>query len=128
MHTCKVKLNRALDAKHTSCSMCDMKLKQNPGEEKLLISKQKAITLGCLIDVPPTPTPANYFLIFFHPGHSYSNLLPINYWEKFPNQKNVLKQYSYADFFAIAQKEWPRLYCVLFVGFCKEANTLWFAL
>ena len=40
MHTSKVKLNHALDAPNTSCSKCNMKLKQKPGEEKLLISKQ----------------------------------------------------------------------------------------
>ena len=39
-HTSKVKLNHALDAPNTSCSKCNMKLKQKPGEEKLLISKQ----------------------------------------------------------------------------------------
>ena len=64
MHTWEVKLSHALDTTHTSCSKCNMKLKRKPGEEKLLISKQKAITLDRLMDVPtptPTPTPANYF-------------------------------------------------------------------
>ena len=76
MHTSKVKLSHALDAPNTSCSKCNMKLKQKPGEEKLLISKQKPITLECLIDVPPPPPPPHP--CFFHPGHSYSNLQPIN--------------------------------------------------
>ena len=39
---------------------------------------------------------------------------PINYWGKFPTQKNFLKQYTYGNIFAISQKELPRLYCVLF--------------
>ena len=55
-----------------------MKLKQKPGEEKLLISKQKAITLECLMDVPaptPTPTPANYFFEFYTQGI----LIPISH-------------------------------------------------
>ena len=80
MHNCKVKLSHALDATHTSLSKCNMKLKQNPGEEKLVISK--------LIND----------LIFFRPGHSNSNLQPINYWKTFPNQIHVLKQYTYANF------------------------------
>ena len=61
----------------------------------------------------PPPLLIN-FLIFFRPGHSYSNLQPINYWEKFPKQKNFLKQYTYANLFPISQKEWPLLHCVLF--------------
>ena len=72
------------------------------------------------------------FSIFFHPGHSYSSSSPpINYWGKFPTQKNFLKQYSYADFFAkrtTSLKERPRLYCVLFCNLCKEANTFCFVL
>ena len=55
----------------------------------------KTITLECVIDV----LPLIIFFIFFHPGHSYSNLQPINYWEKFLNQKNFLKQYTHANFF-----------------------------
>ena len=54
MRTCKVRLNHALDAPHTSCSKCNIKLKQKPREEKLPISKQKLITLESLIDNPPT--------------------------------------------------------------------------
>ena len=47
------------------------------------------------------------FSIFFHPGHSYSNPPPINYWGKFPTETNVLKQYTCADLLAMSQKEWP---------------------
>ena len=47
------------------------------------------------------------FSIFFHPGHSYSNPPPINYWGKFPTKTNFLKQYSCADLLAMSQKEWP---------------------
>ena len=43
---CKVKLSNALDATHTSCGKCNMKLKQKPGEEKLLISKRKPFSLN----------------------------------------------------------------------------------
>ena len=71
-------------------------------------------TLECLIDVPP------FFSICFHPGHSYSKPPPpppINYWGKFPTQKNLLKQYTYGDFFTISQKELSCLYCVLFCKF-----------
>ena len=38
-------------------------------------------------------------MIFFHPGHSYSNSTLINHLGKFPTQKNFLKQIIYADFF-----------------------------
>ena len=31
---------------HTSCSKCNMKLLQQPGNEKLLISKQKALSFS----------------------------------------------------------------------------------
>ena len=31
---------------HTSCSKCNMKLIQQPGKEKLLISKQKALSFN----------------------------------------------------------------------------------
>ena len=96
MHNCKVKLSHALDATHTSLSKCNMKLKQKPGEEKLVISKLKAITLECIIGFPP-PLLIND-LIFFRPGHSNSNLQPINYWKTFPNQIHVLKQCTYANF------------------------------
>ena len=80
-------------------------------------------TLGCLLDCPP---PLINFLIFFHPGHSYSNPLPINYWGKFPNQTNFLKQYTCADFFAISQKERPVCSVFYFVSSCKEAKTFCF--
>ena len=33
-----------MDATHTSCSKCNMKLKQKPGGENQLISKQKALS------------------------------------------------------------------------------------
>ena len=58
----------------------------------------------------PAPCPLINILIFFHPGHSYSNPLPIHYRGKF----TILKQHTYADFFAIFQKE--RLVCSVF---CK---------
>ena len=48
-YTCKVKLNYALDATHTSCSKCNMKLKQKTGEEKLLILKQKTLSFNTTI-------------------------------------------------------------------------------
>ena len=80
-------------------------------------------TLGCLIDSPP---PLINFLIFFHPGHPCSNPPPINYWGKFPNQTNFLKQYTYADFFAISQKERPVCSVFYFVSSCKEAKTFCF--
>ena len=67
------------------------------------------------------------FLNFFHPGHSYPNPLPINYWGKFPTETNFLKQYPCAEFFAISQKEWP-----ICSGFCfvssRKVSTLGFAL
>ena len=67
------------------------------------------------------------FSIFFHSGHSYSNPSPINYWGKFPTQTNFLKQYNYASFFAISQKEWPVCTVFCFVSSWKEAtNTLGF--
>ena len=44
MRTCKVKLNHASDATPAICNG-NMKLIQQPGEEKLLISKQKALSL-----------------------------------------------------------------------------------
>ena len=53
------------------------------------ISAKSLGTLECLIN----------FLIFFHPGHSYSNSTLINHLGKFPTQKNFLKQIIYADFF-----------------------------
>ena len=37
--------------------------------------------------------------------------LPINYRGKFPTQTNFLKQYTYADFFAISQNEWRDDFC-----------------
>ena len=49
VHTCKVKLSHALDATHTICSKCKMKLKQKPGEENLLISKPKALSFNTAI-------------------------------------------------------------------------------
>ena len=60
--------------------------------------------------LPPPFTPLSpplliIFLIFLHPEHSYSSLQSINYWEKFRNQKNFLKQYTYAYFFVISQKK-----------------------
>ena len=73
------------------------------------------ITLKCLIDV--TTTPLNPCLLIFQfppPEQSYSNLLPINHWGKFAAQTNFLKQYSYADCFAISQKE--RLFCIVFLS------------
>ena len=38
-----------MDATHTSCSKCNMKLKQKRGEEKQLISKQKALTFNTTV-------------------------------------------------------------------------------
>ena len=32
-------------------------------------------------------------------------LIPVNYWGKFGTQTNFLKQYTYADIFAMSQKE-----------------------
>ena len=37
-----------LSMPHTSCSKCNMKLIQQPGKEKLLISKQKTLKLSIL--------------------------------------------------------------------------------
>ena len=37
-----------LSMPHTSCSKCNMKLIQQPGKEKLLISKQKILKLSIL--------------------------------------------------------------------------------
>ena len=51
--------------------------------------------------------------LFFHPGHSYSNPTPINYWGEFPTQTNFLEQHTYVDF-AISQKEQP-----VCSAFCK---------
>ena len=53
---------------------------------------------------------------------------PIIYWGKFPIQRNFLKQYTYANFYAISQKERPVCSVFCFVSSCKEANTLCFAL
>ena len=64
------------------------------------------------------------FLIFFHPGHSYSNPPTINCWGKFPTETNFLKQYTCADLFAISQKEWPICSGFCLVSSCKEASTL----
>ena len=87
-------------------------------------------TFECLIDIPipPPKPPLVNFSIFFRPGHSYSNPLPINYWAKFPTQTNFLKQYFYADFFAILQKKRPVCIVLCFVCLCKEVNTLCFVL
>ena len=67
------------------------------------------LTLECLIGAH-----ANWFFNFF----SIRDILisippPGNYWRKFPNQTNFLKYYTYADFFAILQKERP-----VFIVFC----------
>ena len=83
------------------------------------ISKKafKLGTLECLIDVPLL---ANLFFDLFPPRTFLFQPLtpaPINYGGKFPTQKRFLKQYTYADFFGISQKEWPRLYCVFFCKF-----------
>ena len=70
-------------------------------------------TLECLIDVPPLIN----FSVFFHIGRSYSNpppappppllhpcLLIIGESFQSRNLDGFLKQYTYADFFAISQK------------------------
>ena len=44
--------------------------------------------------------------------NSYSNPLPINYWGKFPTQKNSLKQYTYVDFFVSHKRN--GLICIVF--------------
>ena len=71
------------------------------------------------------------FSIFLHPGHSYSNLPPINYWGKFPTQANFLKRYTYADrsdpsvvcfVCKFVQRKQHIVFC--FVSSYKEANLL----
>ena len=47
------------------------------------------------------------FLIFSTQDILIPTPSPINYWGKFPNQTNFLKQSPCAEFFAISQKEWP---------------------
>ena len=53
---------------------------------------------------------------------------PINYWRKFPTQANFLKQYTYADVFAISQNERPVCIVFCFACSCKETSTLCFVL
>ena len=59
--------------------------------------------------------------------HCFSNPKPIKYCGKFPNQTNFMKQYTYADFFAISHKEHPVCTVFCFERSCKEAN-IWFVL
>ena len=66
--------------------------------------------------------------ILFQPPTTPPHLSRINYWGKFPTQTNFLKQYTYADFSAISQKERPACSVFCFVSSCKEANTLCFTL
>ena len=42
----------------------------------------------------------------------------------FPTQTNVLKKYTYADFFPILQKERPDCIVFCFLSLYKEANLL----
>ena len=65
--------------------------------------------------------------LFVHPGHSYSNLPPINYWREFPTQTNFLKQDTYADF-AISQKEQPvcSVFCKVYVHVKKPTHCVLF--
>ena len=65
-----------------------------------------------------------YLFFFFHLEHSFFPQPPISYWQKFPTQKNFLKQYTYADFFAISQKEQPNSTVFCFVSKHKKANLL----
>ena len=65
-----------------------------------------------------------YLFFFFHLEHSFFPQPPISYWQKFPTQKNFLKQYTYADFFAISQKEHPNSIVFCFVSKHKKANLL----
>ena len=65
-----------------------------------------------------------YLFFFFHLEYSFFPQPPISYWQKFPTQKNVLKQHTYADFFAISQKEQPDSIVFCFVSKHKKANLL----
>ena len=67
------------------------------------LSRNLVPTLQYLVDVPPSP------LIKFSVFSIQDIFIPtptlINYWVKFPTERNFLKQYTYADFFAFSQKE-----------------------
>ena len=65
-----------------------------------------------------------FWYLFFFFFFSFFPQPPISYWQKFPTQKNFLKQYTYADFFAISQKEQPNSIVFCFVSKHKKANLL----
>ena len=50
----------------------------------------------------------------------------MNYWGKFSTQTNFLKQYTYADFFGISQREWPICNVFCFLRLFKESMTFYF--
>ena len=86
------------------------------------------LTLRCLIDDPPTPPPsANYFFVFFLPEHSFSSPLPLPTYQLLEKVFNPsLKRYTFADFFAILQKDRPVGSVFCFASQCKETNTVFF--
>ena len=85
-----------MDTTHTSWSKCNMKIKPKTRRGKTSNFKTKS-NYSWVHNSFPLPLLIND-LIFFRPGHSNSNLQPINYWKTFPNQIHVLKQYTYANF------------------------------
>ena len=70
---------------------------------------------------PPQPTLLINFLIFFHPGHSYSNPPPS------PQPRKTFWNNTIMLTFLQSCKR-NRLICIVFwfVSLCKEANTLCF--
>ena len=103
-------------------------IRQKGHMTKCWLQEQKAgqifqkTALECLIDAP---SPVRNFSIFFHLGHSYSNPLPINYWEHFPIQTNLMKQYTYSDFFVYRNEHivFSFVRCIKKSTYCQFLNS-----
>ena len=64
------------------------------------------------------------FSLFFNPEHSYSKYLAYWFFWKIYNP-NFLKSNTYADFFAISQKERLVFIVLCFVSLCKDNTFVW---